>query len=967
MRKILMVFIGLLTSSLLFAQQQTYTVKVTDAQTGNAISNASGIIKSSNKGASGNTEGLLKVDGAVNQTLEISSIGYTTTTVKLSERTTFSVTLEPAATSIVDVVVLGSRGRPRSSTETAVPVDIIKINQVGMPSAKMDLTSILNWAAPSFNYNKQTGSDGADHVDLGTLRGLGPDQTLILINGKRRHQTAFVALFGTRGRGNSGTDLNAFPQSAVDRVEILRDGASAQYGSDAMAGVINVILKKNINNWTINTGWAGNYDDKYNAHSTKASNQYYYGNPIDGGTYTFSANHGIKLNDNGGFINISLDYLNQAKTYRQLPDTNVSTNKNALPLNSSRRAFGDGSVETIGAMFNMEVPTSASKKTTFYSFGGFNNKSSDAFAYTRNISGRPDRFPVDAQGHVIFDPNIMRTSIDGEIYYNPHIQTQINDISLAAGIKGISAKGWNWDLSNTVGKNDFHFYGDKTYNSSMIMIPGALQQTHFDDGGFNFTQNTTNFDLAKSFPSVSQGLNLGLGAEFRYENYSIYKGEEASYKQYSNAFGQAAGSQGFPGFSPADEVNSSRSNLSLYADAELNATKELLLDGAVRVENYSDFGTIATVKLATRYKVAKNFNLRGSVSTGFRAPSLQQINFSNTLTSFYGTQLVQSRIARNNDAITRAAGIDNLKEETSLNGSVGFAWKPISGLTVTIDGYMVKVKDRIVLSGLFDADDATLPVAFTDQLNLLDVQTAQFFANSVNTTNYGLDVLIDYNKKIGNNNFKALFAGNFQTMTIDGANIPASLNDSYRHRKTFFSDREEQFLKASAPNMKLNLSLEYTVKKLTFGTHLNYFGKMKTLGFGWGGLKSAVNTNGPGDPAISGSFTGIDPYVGLDGYEAYYDAATDSYPYGYTDGVHVAKEEFIYNGKATVDLFASFKLSKKISIFIGADNVLNVHPDFAAVPNARYQSFDNEAGGPWESVQMGFNGRKLFSKIAFNF
>ena len=287
-----------------------------------------------------------------------------------------------------------------------------------------------------------------------------------------------------------------------------------------------------------------------------------------------------------------------------------------------------------------------------------------------------------------------------------------------------------------------------------------------------------------------------------------------------------------------------------------------------------------------------------------------------------------------------------------MNGSVGFAWKPISGLTVTVDGYMVKVKDRIVLSGLFDAGDATLPVAFTDQLNLLGVQTAQFFANSVNTTNYGLDVLIDYHKKIGNNNFKALFAGNFQTMTIDGANIPASLNDSYRHRKTFFSDREEQFLKASAPNMKLNLSLEYTVKKLTFGTHINYFGKMKTLGFGWTGLASAAGTNGPGDPNISGSFTGIDPYVDIDGY---------------SDQVHVAKEEFIYNGKATVDLFASFKLSKKVSIFFGADNVLNVHPDLAAVPNARYQSFDNEAGGPWESVQMGYNGRKLFSKIAFNF
>jgi len=344
--------------------------------------------------------------------------------------------------------------------------------------------------------------------------------------------------------------------------------------------------------------------------------------------------------------------------------------------------------------------------------------------------------------------------------------------------------------------------------------------------------------------------------------------------------------------------------------------------------------------------------LRGSVSTGFRAPSLQQINFSNTLTSFYGTQLVQSRIARNDDAITKTAGIEKLRQETSLNGSLGFAWKPIKGLTVTIDGYMVKVKDRIVLSGLFSSGDNTLPTALTDQMNALNVATIQFFSNSVNTTNYGVDILADYSKKIGNNTLKLLLAGNFQSMKIDNVNIPAKLNDSYVHRKTFFSDREEAFLKASAPAMKLNLTADYTFKKWTVGTHLNYFGKMKSLGFGWTGLASAAGTGGPGDPAISGSFTGIDPYVDIDGY---------------SDGVNVVKEEFIYNGKATVDLYASVKLNKKVSVFFGADNVLNVHPNFAAVPNARYEAFDNEAGGAWESVQMGYNGRRLFTKVAFNF
>jgi iron complex outermembrane receptor protein len=513
-------------------------------------------------------------------------------------------------------------------------------------------------------------------------------------------------------------------------------------------------------------------------------------------------------------------------------------------------------------------------------------------------------------------------------------------------------KGWNWDLSNTIGRNDFHYYGDKTFNASMIMVPGALQQTHFDDGGFNFLQNTVNLDVSKSFPSVAQGLNLGFGTEFRYERYSIYKGEQASYDTFPNPYSQAPGSQGFPGFSPNDVIKDSRTNFSLYVDAELNATKAWLLDAAIRFENYSDFGSVATYKFATRYKVCSNFNLRGSVSTGFRAPSLQQINFSNTLTSFSGGALVQSRIARNGDAITKAAGIPNLKQETSVNGSLGFAWKPVKGLTVTLDGYMVKVKDRIVLSGLFDKDDASLPVSFTSQLAAIGVQTAQFFDNAVNTTNYGLDMVVDYTKKIGKGNFKALFAGNYQHMKVDAVHVPVALNDSYRHRKTFFSDREEAFLLASAPNAKFTVSFEYAMKKLGFGTHLNYFGNMKSLGFGWTGYGSAAGSGGPGDPAISGSFTGIDPYVDIDGY---------------SDQVHITKEVFNYKAKMTVDVFASYRLGKHITFFIGADNVFNIHPDFAAVPNARYEGFDNEAGGPWESVQMGFNGRKLFSKLSFNF
>lgn len=954
MKKLILSLCFLFCSYLLFAQQ-LFTVKVTDATTGNPLSNASVKIKSTKKGVTANNDGTLKIQANLNDVLEVTSVGYKSQLVTLSNQTDITVALETSQVELGDIVVLGTRGAGRAKTETAVPVDVIKINQVGLPTAKMDLTSILNMAAPSFNYNKQSGADGADHVDLGTLRGLGPDQTLVLINGKRRHSTALVALFGTRGKGNSGTDLNAFPQSAVDRIEILRDGASAQYGSDAMAGVMNIVLKRDINHWTINTGWSGYNDTKYNAYSTRATNDYYYNKPIDGGTVLLSVNNGLALGKKGGFINFSLDLLSSAKTYRQVGDTDLAKNPDALPLNTGRRAFGDGSVKTAGAMYNMEIPVGTSGKTTFYSFAGYNYKASDAFAYTRNYSGRPDRFPIDASGNLLFDADIMHKSKDGEIYYNPHIQTKIKDASLAVGFKGKLTGDWNWDLSNTIGKNDFHYYGDKTFNASIV---GNKSKTHFDDGGFNFLQNTTNLDFSKAFSSIAEGLNIGLGAEFRYEKYAIYKGEEASYKQYPNTTGQAPGAQGFPGFSPSDVINKNRTNISGYADAELNITKKWLLDIAIRFENYSDFGFVNTSKIATRYKFSNKFSARGSISTGFRAPSLQQINFSNTLTSFSGGALVQSRIARNGDDVTKAAGIPDLKQETSINTSIGFAWKPARNLTITIDGYVVKVKDRIVLSGLFSAKDATLPTAFTDQLKVLDVSTAQFFDNAVSTTNVGLDIVLDYNKKWGNRSFKALLAGNLQHMKVNEVHYPPALDDSYGHRKTFFSDREEAFLLASAPKAKFNLSLEYTINKLGFGTHLTYYGNIKTKGFGWTGFKSLEGTNGPGDPAISGSFTGIDPYVDEDKY-------LDANFVG--DGVHIVPEVFNYKAKVTTDLFLSYKFCKQVSLFVGVDNLFNVHPGFAAVSNARRESFDNETGGAWESVQMGFNGRRLFTKLAFNF
>ncbi len=906
------IFICIALISTAFAQTSG---KITDATTGSPIAGASVIVKSSKVGTTTNAVGEFTIASNAGEFLLVTATGYTPQTIKAG--IDLNISLTALATDLTDIVIVGTRGAARAKTETAVPIDVIKINQVGEPTAKMDLTSVLNMAAPSFNYNKQSGSDGADHVDLGTLRGLGPDQTLVLINGKRRHTTALVALFGTRGRGASGTDLNAFPQAAVDRIEILRDGASAQYGSDAMAGVINIVLKKDINHWTINTGVAGYYDTRFNASKFNAGNQYVSAGKLDGQTFSLSASNGFALGNNGGFFSFALNALTQGKTFRQADTLNWETNKNTLPIiNEGRRAFGDGSVKTYGASYNMELPIK-NTNAVFYSFAIVNTKESDAFAYSRNDDWNPERFPTDAGGNIIYVPGIMQKTNNGKTYFNPHIGTNINDASIALGLKGKTNCDWNWDASITTGKNDFQFNGSGTFNASLI---GNTSKTSFEDGGYRFRQTTANIDFSKSFKNIAKGLNIGYGFEYRNEKYRINKGEEASYKSYD--LSKAPGAQGFPGFSPLDTITAKRHNFSAYVDAELNITKAWLVDVAIRGENYSDFGSVLTYKFATRIKVTDGFNLRGSASTGFRAPSLQQINFTNTSTSFLSGSLVQSRIARNGDALSNSVGIDKLKEETSVNTSIGFAWKPIKGLTFTADAYMVKIKDKIVISGLF-ASDPSLPSAFNSQLTTLGVSTAQFITNAVNTTNFGLDVVIDYTKKWDNKTLKILLAGNIQKAKVDKINVPTALNSTASNIETFYSKRDIAFIESSAPASKFNLSIDYAVKKIGYNLSFSTFGKMKMLGFG----------DVPSD---------LDPTVLVPG-------------------------EYNYSAKVTTNLSVSYKISKAISVFAGADNLLNIHPDFSLNPLAKSAIGYNESGGAWDSVQMGYNGRKLFTRLVFNF
>jgi iron complex outermembrane recepter protein len=944
-------------NSLVILAQSTVTGKITDSKTGGPLSGVTIKSKSSKAGTQTNNEGLFKIQAATGDVLEISSIGYKTQKVSVTGLSDLSISLEQNLSELNEIVVTGNRGTPRIRTESPVPVDIVKVNQVGETTAKPDLMNQLNMAVPSFNYNKQSGGDGSDAIDFASLRGLGFDQTLVLVNGKRRHLSAFVNEVGTRGRGNSGTDLNAIPEAAIDHIEVLRDGASAQYGSDAIAGVINIILKKDIKHFSLDIGTSAFNDHKYNTLNSQDPSQYYTGSQLDGKVLTVGMDYGLPIGKNGGFINIGANFMSQGKTFRAIPDTNWQTNSQALAISRERRAFGDGSVISGGGMYNLEIPV-AGTKTTFYSFGGYNYKHSNVYAYTRSwnydngLREQPTKFPTDANGNLIFVPGVMlvadpsKGSLDtNNVFYDPQEDVYIKDISSAVGFRGTLGSGWDWDLSNNLGYNDFHYFGNKTFNASLLPYSLEAQKTRFDDGGFSFLQNTANLDITKRFGDIAEGFTLSFGGEFRYERYHLYAGEVDSYlaggATLPDGTVKASGSEGYPGYQPTDASIAHRTNTSGYIDLALDVTKSWLIDIAERFENYSDFGFVATEKLATRYKVTDNFNLRGSVSTGFRAPTLQQLNFSNTNTTVIGGNLEYTKLVPNYSVVAKTAGIPKLTQETSNNVSLGFSWKPIHNLTIAVDGYVISVKNRIVISGLYNQGDSTLGVPLNNLLASQGISAAQFFANAVNTTNQGIDIVLDYTKRWGNQHYKILLAGNIQGLTINQINVPSTFKGSAADSATFFSDREQYFLKASAPRAKFSLNLEYGMNKFAIGTHLTYFGDVKELGFG----ETSAPSTAP-DPFF--------PYVELDNNSA------------------AVPEIFDFKPKITTDLYASYRVAKTATITIGVDNLFNVHPDKAIVPGSinptASSSFgDSESGGPFEAVQMGFDGMRLFAKLIFNF
>lgn len=891
MRKITLLFF-LLNVTFMLAQKEVSGI-VKDKK-GSPLPGANVLEKGTKNGVSADMDGKYKLTVSEGATLIFSYIGYKSVS-KVADASVINIDLsEIGEEELKEVQIVGSRNSKRTVVNSAVPIDIISVKDVTTQSGKLEINELLQYVAPSFNANKQSGSDGADHVDPATLRGLGPDQTLVLINGKRRHQSSLINLFGTRGRGNTGTDLNAIPASSIKRIEILRDGASAQYGSDAIAGVINIALNDNVNelNGSVtygayNTNAKGDFPvgtantDGYRLDKNGNGNSFGKNKTFDGNSLKITANYGVAIGEKGGFANFTTEYMNKEKTLR--------------PGFDFRKGFGEAEIQGFNFFGNLSIPVS--DKTEFYAFGGRNFRDTDAYAFTRNDGER-----------------VVESVYPGG--YTPRITSNIIDNSVAAGFRTETEKGWKIDISNTFGKNLFHYYTKGTINASLE----ERSPKEFDAGGHTLSQNTTNFDFSKNYSSVLKGMNLAFGAEFRTERFTIFAGEIGSYATYdtngrpiTDPTTQSApidpisgnprpgGSQGFPGYSPSNTVDQSRSNFSLYADTEFDITDSFLLSGAARFENYSDFGSTLNGKLSARLKATKNINFRGSVSSGFRAPSLAQIYYNLRFTNFSSSGASEILLSPNNSPVTQAFGIQKLNEEKAVNGSLGVT-ATFGDFTATVDGYMINVKDRIVLTGYFDASSFNLGV---DQ--------AQFFVNGVDTETTGLDLVFAWKKKINENSFGATLVGNINRMKI------GDVKNGNLDKEIFFGEREKAFLLASAPESKFGLNLTYERKWFNTGLSFTHFSEVKLLDYQM-----------YEDVADYGSF------------ENQIAAATDK-----------------YSAKMVTDLTLGFKLSNSLKLSVGGNNIFNIYPD--------QQDDWVEAGGYWDAVQMGFSGAYYYGRLSFTF
>jgi iron complex outermembrane recepter protein len=902
------------------------TGKVTDVS-GNALPGVTVSVKMSTKGTITNVDGTFSLDVNSGDILVFSYIGFESQEVSTAGKSTLNIALVESSSSLNEVIVTGTRSGGRTKIDTPVPVDVIPLSQVTNNIGQVDLNQILTFIAPSFQSSRQAISDGTDHVDPAQLRGLGPDQVLVLVNGKRRHQSALVNVNGTVNRGSVGTDMNAIPATSVEKIEILRDGAAAQYGSDAIAGVINIVLKKqmglsgNLSGGEHITSYEKNYAVNF-ANGEKSKKV------TDGFTGQLGLNYGFKIGEKG-FVNLTAEYVSRAQTNRTgtytgqvFPTLAGSTDNQqiaakGLTRNDFDMRIGNSQVKGGGIVINAALPVS--DQVELYAFGGWNNKKGNAAGFFRY----PNSVPAAARTNVF------------SVYPNgflPEINSDVTDLSFAVGLRGKMLQNWNYDLSNAYGKNTFDYGVDNSVNYTQALASGSFQRT-FDAGGNSFLQNTTNFDVSRKFETILSGLNIAFGAEARVDKFGTQAGEESSYKNYNTASGVAAGSQVFAGFLPSNEGTHSRSNVGVYTDLELDLTKAWVISGALRFENYSDFGnTGLKYKFATRYKITDRFAIRGAMSTGFRAPSMQQQFYSKTNTLFQTINGVQTPVESgtfpNDSKAAKILGIPALKAETSTNYSLG-ATAQVGKLELTVDAYQINIKDRIILTNNFTAGGNA---DIAKQLQEAGATTVNFFTNAIDTKSRGIEAVASYATKINaNSSLKFTFAGAFiDNEVVKGADGKVAIKASNTLISTgqignYFNREDQSRIEVASPKNKITGTVNYKNGKLGVMLRAVRFGEVVYL-----------------DPTMTGS----DKFI-LNAF---------------TNVKETLDQTF--SPKTTTDITVNYQLSKALNLALGSNNVFDVYQDIHA------HSGNMSAGRFVYSrrvQQFGFNGRYVFGRLNFSF
>lgn len=936
----------------IIAQSYKVTGTVRDGS-GSGIPGVSVVQKGTSNGTTTDFNGTYSIQIEQGDVLEFSYVGYTGKSIVMNGSKVINTVLS-GGVSLEEIVLLGSRGSGRTIIDSPVPVDIIDVAKLSALGSQTTINEILNYVAPSFTSTTQTVADGTDHVDPASLRGLGPDQVLVLINGKRRHKSSLVNVNGTVGKGTVGTDMNSIPTAAIARIEVLRDGAAAQYGSDAVAGVINIVLKKATNELTINVNTGANISQ----HSEK-----YGEGGIDGEKFVIDANYGIDLGNNGGFINftgsletrgatnrsdamgkpiytmfdIATRNLGYDQAFEMSPSSlsayvagldsslqsvydagiangdsfydiiasnahngavsNYELGQRGLTRDDFRMKVGQSKLRGGKFFMNMELPLN-DNGAVLYSFGGM--------SYRDGLSAGFFRRPAYTDGR--------GTTSALENGFLPHISSSVKDKSFAVGIKG-KIGDWNVDFSNTYGANSFDFTIKNTLNATLE----SSSPRDFEAGGFAFAQNTTNIDISKFCADTMEGLNIAFGAEYRLENYQEIAGEEASWASYDkygevvthmtpdaakkySYFGELVlgGSQVFPGYRPENEVDQNRNSYAGYVDIEADISKSFLITAALRYENFSDFGDTFNWKLSTRYKITEDIALRAAVSTGFRAPDLHQVYFNARSTQFIKGVPTEVSTFSNNSRLADLLDIPKLKEETSRNFSLGLAAKvPDLGLSFSVDGYYIGVDDRVGLTRYFSSTEINSTPEIISIFKQAGAEEVQFFTNGYDTETTGIDIVITHKMDLGkgtlNNTLSAAFS---ETEVKDVKSVSG---------EEILDEKLKGFIEDAMPRTKINLTNNYQIEKWNVLLRNVYFG--------------AVN-----DPDYRGTTS----------------PAT-------------------YAGKIITDLTVAYDFSKNLKLAVGANNLLDVYPDESPVSGNYGRQFMFSR----RTSQFGFNGRYVFGRITF--